>query len=103
MPDFYDYFGALEGIILRILAPEPFVITVPVTRLDDASFDSVLLRQLSVLYRRLRHEALPLAASYVLIDLRTVRSIFPYAALGLLVLLQGLAPIFQAPIRVLLP
>jgi anti-sigma regulatory factor (Ser/Thr protein kinase) len=82
---------------------EPFVITVPVERLDDASFDNVLLRQLSTLYRRLRYEALPLAASHVLIDLRTVRSIFPYAALGLLVLLQGLAPIFQAPIRLLLP
>jgi hypothetical protein len=82
---------------------EPFVIKVSVERLDDASFDSVLLRQLSTLYRRVRDEALPLAASYVVLDLRGVRSIFPYAALGLLVLLQGLAPIFQAPMRVLLP
>lgn len=85
------------------MAYEPFVITVPVERLDDASFDNVLLRHLSALYRRLRDEALPLAASYVALDLRGVRAIFPYAALGLLVLLQGLAPIFQAPIRVLLP
>ena len=84
------------------MACEPFVIKVPVERLDDASFDNVLLRHLSTLYRRVRDEALPLAASYVVLDLRGVRAIFPYAALGLLVLLQGLAPIFQAPMRVLL-
>jgi hypothetical protein len=85
------------------VASEPFVIRVQVERLDDSSFDSVLLRQLSALYRRLRYEAIPLAASQVLVDLRAMRSMFPYAALGLLVLFQGLAPMFDARIRVLLP
>jgi signal transduction histidine kinase len=82
---------------------DAFVITVSVERLDDSSFDNVLLRQLSALYRRLRDEALPLLASEVRLDLRAMRALFPYAALGLLVLLQGLAPIFQQRIQVLLP
>lgn len=79
------------------------MITAPVKRLDDRSFDNLLLRQLTVLYRRLQREALPLAASKILIDLRAMRSLFPYAALGLLVLLQGCAPMFLQRIQVLLP
>lgn len=85
------------------MGPEPFVITVAVERLDDSSFDNVLLRQLSALYRRLRYEKVPLAASRVVVDLRAMRSIFPYAALGLLVLLQGLGPMFGSRIQVLFP
>jgi hypothetical protein len=97
------YFELIGSIIQPAMDPDAFVLTVSVERLDDRTFDNVLLRQLAALYRRLRYETLPLAASQVLIDLRSVRSLFPYAALGLLVLLQGLAPIFEQRVQVLLP
>jgi Histidine kinase-, DNA gyrase B-, and HSP90-like ATPase len=85
------------------VASAPYVVVVQVGDLDDRSFDSRALAQLTGLFRRLRHETIPIVASRVVIDLRAIRRLFPYAALGLLVLLQGLAPLIEARVRVLLP
>lgn len=55
------------------------------------------------LYRRLKVESTPLGVSEVVIDLRQVRFMGPYAVLGLLVLAEGLNLIFQKRVKVLLP
>ncbi len=81
----------------------PYILTVSTEVLDDRTFDRNLLNQLAPLYRRLRQEKIPLHASEVMVDLRQVRRIFPYGALGVLVLLEGLVTIFGQRVRLQLP
>src|SRR2546423_19702 len=81
----------------------PFTIAIGVEQLDDRTFDRQLLNQLAPLYRRLREEPIPLAASEVALDLRPIRSLYPYAALGVLILLEILADVFGRPVQLLLP
>jgi hypothetical protein len=80
-----------------------FILTVSAEVLDDRTFDRDLLNQLTPLYRRLQHETRPLSVSEVILDLSRVQAIFPYAALGVLVLIEGFAEIFGRRTRLRLP
>jgi signal transduction histidine kinase len=80
-----------------------FTVVTPTDVLDDRTFDRQLLNQLAPLYRRLRDEPLPLDASDVVVDLRRLRSLYPYAALGLLVLLETLAAAFERRVKLMVP